>query len=144
MLYFTFFFCTDPATTEIYTYLHTLALHDALPIPLPLVPIVRDRVREIDQDMPRPLREVVAMHPAALGDREFGKHARFELRSIIAGLGDFFGITLAIPLVRILDRSGGELQLLPRRNHQYVEHVADPGARQMGMAEPHEIGRAHV
>src|SRR3546814_20309131 len=89
-------------------------------------------------------REVVAMHPAALGDREFGKHARFELRSIIAGLGDFFGITLAIPLVRILDRSGGELQLLPRRNHQYVEHVADPGARQMGMAEPHEIGRAHV
>src|SRR3546814_7962762 len=60
--------------------------------PLTLVPIVLDRVREIDQDMPRPLREVVAMHPAALGDREFGKHARFELRSIIAGLGDFFGI----------------------------------------------------
>src|SRR3546814_7887074 len=88
--------------------------------------------------MPRPLREVVAMHPAALGGREFGKHARFELRSIIAGLCDFFGITLAIPLVRILDRSGGELQLLPRRNHQYVEHVADPGARQMGMAEPHD------
>src|SRR3546814_19499353 len=27
-----FFFFNDTATTEIYTYLHTLALHDALPI----------------------------------------------------------------------------------------------------------------
>src|SRR3546814_20484623 len=26
------FFCNDTATSEIYTYLHTLALHDALPI----------------------------------------------------------------------------------------------------------------
>src|SRR3546814_1176352 len=26
------FFCNDTATTEIYTYLHTLSLHDALPI----------------------------------------------------------------------------------------------------------------
>src|SRR3546814_21145205 len=26
------FFFNDPATTEIYTYLHTLSLHDALPI----------------------------------------------------------------------------------------------------------------
>src|SRR3546814_474271 len=29
---FLFFFFNDPATTEIYTYLHTLSLHDALPI----------------------------------------------------------------------------------------------------------------
>src|SRR3546814_12796183 len=27
-----FFFCNDTATTEIYTYGHTLSLHDALPI----------------------------------------------------------------------------------------------------------------
>src|SRR3546814_12372743 len=27
-----FFFVNDPATTEIYTYGHTLSLHDALPI----------------------------------------------------------------------------------------------------------------
>src|SRR3546814_10497064 len=33
------FFCNDTATTEIYTYLHTLSLHDALPISsLPYVP----------------------------------------------------------------------------------------------------------
>src|SRR3546814_3930178 len=31
-LVFIFFFFTDTATTEIYTYLHTLSLHDALPI----------------------------------------------------------------------------------------------------------------
>src|SRR6056297_1048521 len=29
---FVFFFFNDPATTEIYTYWHTLSLHDALPI----------------------------------------------------------------------------------------------------------------
>src|SRR3546814_15794349 len=29
---FFFFFCNDTATTEIYTYWHTLSLHDALPI----------------------------------------------------------------------------------------------------------------
>src|SRR3546814_4153490 len=29
---FLFFFCNDTATTEIYTYGHTLSLHDALPI----------------------------------------------------------------------------------------------------------------
>src|SRR3546814_18617823 len=32
MCYFSLFF-KDPAHTEIYTYLHTLPLHDALPIP---------------------------------------------------------------------------------------------------------------
>src|SRR3546814_2172602 len=32
MLSVCFFFCNDTATTEIYTYGHTLSLHDALPI----------------------------------------------------------------------------------------------------------------
>src|SRR3546814_17930211 len=32
MLYYITFFFYDPATTEIYTYLHTLSLHYALPI----------------------------------------------------------------------------------------------------------------
>src|SRR3546814_2572256 len=32
MRYALFFFFNDTATTEIYTYLHTLSLHDALPI----------------------------------------------------------------------------------------------------------------
>src|SRR3546814_11531336 len=31
---FSYFFFYDSATTEIYTYLHTLSLHDALPIVL--------------------------------------------------------------------------------------------------------------
>src|SRR3546814_21127965 len=32
--YFVIFFFNATATTDIYTYLHTLSLHDALPIPL--------------------------------------------------------------------------------------------------------------
>src|SRR3546814_9667634 len=32
MMYFCFFFVNDTATTEIYTSVHTLSLHDALPI----------------------------------------------------------------------------------------------------------------
>src|SRR3546814_4913929 len=34
-MYCFIFFFTDSATTEIYTYLHTLSLHDALPISRP-------------------------------------------------------------------------------------------------------------
>src|SRR3546814_18134008 len=38
MFYLLFFFCNDTATTEIYTYCHTLSLHDALPIyPVPVL-----------------------------------------------------------------------------------------------------------
>src|SRR3546814_6896795 len=37
MLTLIFFFFNDPAPTEIYTYLHTLSLHDALPISVRLV-----------------------------------------------------------------------------------------------------------
>src|SRR6187431_3466955 len=41
----TFFFFNDPATTEIYTTVHTLSLHDALPIfspaPCPWRPLAR-------------------------------------------------------------------------------------------------------
>src|SRR3546814_16901825 len=32
LVYLFFFFFNDPATTEIYTYVHTLSLHDARPI----------------------------------------------------------------------------------------------------------------
>src|SRR3546814_16168545 len=46
-----FFFCNDTATPEIYTYLHTLSLHDALPISEQLVATIRDRqVRRVRGD----------------------------------------------------------------------------------------------
>src|SRR3546814_7071705 len=48
-----------------------------------LVPIILDRVREIDQDMARPLPEMIAVQPAAFGDREFGEHAGLETDAII-------------------------------------------------------------
>src|SRR3546814_13007393 len=44
---FVFFFFNDTATTEIYTYCHTLSLHDALPIsPAPPIPAPRQIVRQ--------------------------------------------------------------------------------------------------
>src|SRR3546814_11098206 len=54
------FFCNDTATTGIYTYLHTLSLHDALPICSGLHRRTRDlhvlRHDEAGQSV-RPLRE---------------------------------------------------------------------------------------
>src|SRR5690606_37509314 len=40
-----------------------------------LVPIVLDRMREIDQDMPHALPEMIAMQAAAFGNGEFGEHS---------------------------------------------------------------------
>src|SRR3546814_12093376 len=40
-----FFFLNDTATTEIYTYCHTLSLHDALPIYVELREVRRDALR---------------------------------------------------------------------------------------------------
>src|SRR3546814_19075960 len=71
-----------------------------------LVPIILDRVREIDQDMARPLPEMIAVQPAAFGDGEFGEHARLELDAVIAGLGMFVRITLAETLTGLFDRAG--------------------------------------
>src|SRR3546814_13068553 len=58
-----------------------------------LVPIILDRVREIDQDMARPLPEPIAVQTAAFGDRASGQHAGPELDALIAGLGMFVRIT---------------------------------------------------
>src|SRR3546814_17183053 len=41
------FFCHDTATTEIYTYVHTLSLHDALPIFAPDGALRIDRHEEV-------------------------------------------------------------------------------------------------
>src|SRR3546814_11682272 len=47
-----------------------------------LVPIILDRVREIDQDMARPLPAPIAGTPAAFGCREFGSIRRAGCRDI--------------------------------------------------------------
>src|SRR3546814_11789102 len=52
-----------------------------------LVPIILDRVREIDPDMARPLPEPIAVQPAAFGDRAFGEPAGLELDALIARTG---------------------------------------------------------
>src|SRR3546814_7756607 len=90
-----------------------------------LVPIILDRVREIDQDMARPLPAPIAVQPAAFRDREFGAHAGLELDAIIAGPGMLVRMTLAKALSWLFARSGYELQSATRRDHAAVEQDAD-------------------
>src|SRR3546814_15508388 len=66
------FFFNDTATTEIYTYVHTLSLHDALPI---------FTLRRRPADLPRPARHLLG--PAGNGQlggrddwRPLGRHWR--------------------------------------------------------------------
>src|SRR3546814_419042 len=79
-----FFFFNDTATTEIYTYLHTLSLHDALPIwiervvELPAEPALGVRRANLDAGArPQPVIGVDAKDTADLigaVDRGRGRH----------------------------------------------------------------------
>src|SRR3546814_18959480 len=89
-----FFFVKDTATTEIYTYLHTLALHDALPISAPWnlpsrlfqFPI---EVIRAEQDEPRKIglrHPLLAAHPFVQHERMGGKRSEehtSELQSLM-------------------------------------------------------------
>ena len=88
--------------------------------------------------MARPLRIGVAVPAGPLGHGEFGQDAGLQLDPVIARLGSFVRITLAIAFIGVGERPRYQLQLAPRRHDQHVEHVADAGARQMGVAEPHD------
>ena len=74
----------------------------------------------------------------SLGHGQLRAHARFQRHAVIARLGMFGGEALAIPRIGIGERARSQLDLTARRHHQHVEHVTDPGARQMRMAEPHD------
>jgi hypothetical protein len=93
---------------------------------------------EIDQDVRRAAGETIAVETAAVGDGQLCLDARLQPNAIVTGLGEFIGETLTITLVGIADRPRLKHRRLARRHHQDVEHVADPGARQMGVAEAHD------
>src|SRR3546814_16601675 len=64
------FFFNDTATTEIYTYVHTLSLHDALPICIhmrrvALCPIAHQLLRHAQADTQR-WRQCARAHPLLL------------------------------------------------------------------------------
>src|SRR3546814_3575471 len=65
MMFYSIFYCNDTATTEIYTYVHTLSLHDALPICL----VGAHRGVEQGEGASDPRRQ---QH----GGQEAGKHQR--------------------------------------------------------------------
>src|SRR3546814_21195406 len=62
------FFFKDTATTEIYTYCHTLSLHDALPISFTHDLFLGDAGRA-ELDLSPRLRNVGDLHRAATDDR---------------------------------------------------------------------------
>jgi hypothetical protein len=95
-------------------------------------------MRQVDQDVPRTLGKGVAVEPGPLGRGQFRHHAGLEFDAVIARLGMFVGVALAIARGRVIARPGHELQRFSRRHQQHVEHVADPGSRQMGMRESHD------
>src|SRR3546814_11191414 len=73
------FFFNDPATTEIYTYLHTLSLHDALPI--------SHRVG-VDRPAGEGAVQVDHVHPGAAGVAE---RARLCRRVVVVDRGGIHG-----------------------------------------------------
>src|SRR3546814_18899835 len=74
-------FVNDPANTEIYTYLHTLSLHDALPICLLLV----DRVELMaDEEEQEEIRQEIASADAV-------RPEKFDVAIHVRGLVNQFG-----------------------------------------------------
>src|SRR3546814_12456052 len=80
MYHILFFFFNDTATTEIYTYCHTLSLHDALPISL----FKRDRSERGNQNIKRVSGMMKKLSISAKMIMAFA-----GLLAMIAGIGAF-------------------------------------------------------
>src|SRR3546814_15944170 len=102
------FFFNVPATTEIYTYLHTLSLHDALPISASGAPKMPE-IREISR-FPLTVNDEAAMAKTvgAMGEH-FGA-ARLTEMDPLSGSEDFglFGTAWGVPSVRSEERRVGK------------------------------------
>src|SRR3546814_919999 len=98
LYFFIFFFFNDPATTEIYTYRHTLSLHDALPIWLAG-------------------REAAAADGVAHGNHD---------RAVDPCDGD--GVVGHVAVVRGLDHGPGDHPIEPGVSPEQQGHALRPGA----------------
>src|SRR3546814_15692116 len=79
------FFLKDPATTESYTYCHTLSLHDALPI---LARIVAQRLgRDVAQEARRGQRGELRAHVVEVAAGP-AHQRRFELGAYLGDGGE--------------------------------------------------------
>src|SRR3546814_15036216 len=81
-----FFFFNDTATTEIDTYVHTLSLHDALPI-FRLPPPHGPQRRRLSLRLPRARRQArtLARAPRGAGIRRTGLRQPRRLRAHVQG-----------------------------------------------------------
>src|SRR3546814_15285305 len=73
-----FFFFNDPATTEIYTYCHTLSLHDALPILHGIIPFARHGGRRAVGQVTAGVEAHAHDRRAGLGQREHHRAVRLR------------------------------------------------------------------
>src|SRR3546814_15459891 len=122
------FFFNSPATTEIYTYLHTLSRHDALPICQPGTRL-RQRRRKgarIDREQQIALvddRAVAEMHA---GDRPRDARPHLDrLRRFAAP--NIIGPPVARPFARPRDGDGWRRRRGARRAAAWGERHAPPG-----------------
>ena len=105
----------DTATTEIYTSVNTLSLHDALPILPGIMPVTSPgRLRRIlelsGEELPSELAIQLEVEPTAEGQREIGiDHAVTLARKLIAGGAPglhLYAFNQHETVLAVLDRAG--------------------------------------
>src|SRR3546814_4995120 len=104
MCYLYFFFFKDTATTEIYTYWHTLSLHDALPISADSPPLLLGAAND-DACCSAPTVDLLQAY------RQAGASAEIHL---YAAGGHAFNLGEDTPLVSRSEEHTSELQSLMR------------------------------
>src|SRR3546814_4534958 len=127
-----FFFFNDTATTEIYTYGHTLSLHDALPI------CASRRCAAPEARLSQPLPQRLAhTHISARGG-SFSPHAKLSPRHLLPG-----GNALAVPTM--LAEGAGIVGLQSRPDAIGSRgQVYSPGMTVVCLGAVGKIGRAQV
>ena len=95
-------------------------------------------VAEVDQQVAGAGGEAVPLPPDACFRAEFGPDAVAQGAGIIAGLGGFLLVGLAIAFAGAVGCTGEELDRSARGDDQHVHHVGDAGARQMRVREAHD------
>jgi hypothetical protein len=100
-------------------------------------------VAEIDQEVAGAGGEVVTLPPDARFRGQFGADAVAERDGVIAGLGDFLRVGLAIAIAGLVGGARQQLHRAAAGDDQHVHQVGDAGAGQVRVREAHH-GRVAV
>src|SRR3546814_10663836 len=134
-----FFFFNDTATTEIYTYLHTLSLHDALPI-FPSKKADKTLIDYLDR------AEIKALLDAPDPRTRLGTRDRAMLHLTYAA-GLRISELVALQLGDFPDRSLSTAHIMGKGRRERVLPLwkeTQSAVRAWIVISPEKIGRAHV